>query len=349
MSNLRRRAHASLALASVKTTSNKIVHDFPFLPSLVGGFFGGCFVMFLIMSATSTTTSSSSRTLEDSQDTALSSSSSSSSSLRLLDAAIESNSLPNVERQSATNKIPNKITKEDGWHPIHVFYGDRSALTRANPDQKYFAQVNQDKVILDLLGPSGYFIDLAANDALEWTNTLALENQDPGWDGLCIEPNPVYWHGLSHRRCTVVGALMGETKQQVDVKFRGVFGGIVGHLDEKLANRKKEPDAQVEKRYTAPIVDVLKRFDVPHVIDYMSLDIEGAEYLVMQHFPFEEYQIKVLTVERPNGKLKALLEEKGYVFLKDLVWWGETLWAHNSTGFTPDHPKIAKIKTEGRN
>jgi hypothetical protein len=38
-----------------------------------------------------------------------------------------------------------------------------------------FAQVNQDKLLLELIGQNGYFIDLAAKDAKEWSHTLALE------------------------------------------------------------------------------------------------------------------------------------------------------------------------------
>ena len=77
--------------------------------------------------------------------------------------------------------------------------------------------------------------------------------------------------------------------------------------------------------------------------------MEGAEYLIMQHFPWQDYTIKVLTVERPSEELKQLFEKHGYQHLKDLAWWGETLWAHKSTGLSPTHPKIAKIQTEERN
>jgi hypothetical protein len=146
-----------------------------------------------------------------------------------------------------------------------------------------------------------------------------------------------------------VGALVGASKEKVSVKFRGVYGGIVGSMDEKLANRKEEPDAQIEERYTAPLVHVFEKFHVPNEIDYMSLDVEGAEYLIMKDFPFDQYHIKIMTVERPSKQLRRLLEEQGYVFLKDLAWWGETLWAHHSTGFTSEHPLVKKIKTEERN
>ena len=111
-----------------------------------------------------------------------------------------------------------------GWKEIHVFYHDRDAglnLTGdVESDPKWFSQVHQDEIVVDLLGRNGYFIDLAANDAREFSNTLALE-RSYGWTGLCIEPNPVYWYGLSHRKCTVVGALVGGDIERMEVKFRG--------------------------------------------------------------------------------------------------------------------------------
>ena len=122
-----------------------------------------------------------------------------------------------------------------------------------------------------------------------------------------------------------------------------MFGGIVGKLDNKLANRKKEPDAPALTRYTAPITEVLGRFHVPYIIDYVSLDVEGSEYEIMKDFPFDTYTIRVLTVERPNKQLQQLLTEHGYVYLAKIATWGEYLWCHKSTGLTPDHPKIAKI------
>jgi hypothetical protein len=253
-----------------------------------------------------------------------------------------------ASKNNGTGELKMEETTMKGWNPINVYYGEKKGLfndapTSIQETQESFSQVGQDSIILDLLGPDGYFIDLAANDALDLTNTLALERK--GWTGLCVEPNPVYWYGLSHRRCTVVGALVsGTISEQVKVKFRGVFGGIVGKLDNKLANRHKEPDAEEVTRYTAPISEVLQKFNVPHIIDYLSLDVEGSEYEIMKDFPFKDYTFKVLTVERPNKKLKSLLSENGYIYLAELANWGEYLWCHNSTEFTPEHPKIKAIK-----
>ena len=54
----------------------------------------------------------------------------------------------------------------------------------------------------------------------------------------------------------------------------------------------------------------------PSVMEYLSLDIEGAEFFVMQHFPFDKYKFLTLTVERPK-QLRKLLEDNNYVYVKD--------------------------------
>ena len=71
--------------------------------------------------------------------------------------------------------------------------------------------------------------------------------------------------------------------------------------------------------------------------------------MVMQYFPFDAYTIRLLTIERPSTELRTLLEQNNYVFLKDLAWWGETLWAHSSTGFTPTHPQVLQIPSDTKN
>merc|ERR1719438_96881 len=61
-----------------------------------------------------------------------------------------------------------------GWKSINIFYGEEAGL-EIPVNQKWFGQVNQDEIVFSLIGPNGYFIDLAANDAVEFSNTLALE------------------------------------------------------------------------------------------------------------------------------------------------------------------------------
>lgn len=81
---------------------------------------------------------------------------------------------------------------------------------------------------------------------------------------------------------------------------------------------------------TVTLLDVLVHVNAPKVIDYLSLDIEGSEAIVMSRFPLGEYTFLVLTVERPKPPLVELLRQNDYVHLKDHGDFGDKMFIHKS-------------------
>ena len=57
--------------------------------------------------------------------------------------------------------------------------------------------------------------------------------------------------------------------------------------------------------------------NAPEVIDYFSLDVEGAETEILRNFNFNKYTFLCLTVERPTPELNNLLFGNGYLFVKN--------------------------------
>jgi hypothetical protein len=208
-----------------------------------------------------------------------------------------------------------------GFKQVLFYIGEKEGIQPLS-DLTLHAQANQDWIVASLLDckRDGYFIDLAANDALDLSNTLALENI-LGWTGLCIEANPQYLPGLMRRRCTVMSAVVGfPTDLMVQFNLRGVLGGIVGeHFDNKATSNA------VSMRLVSfrHLLSVVKP---PPVIDYFSLDVEGAESMVMEDFPWSEVRFRVLTIERPGEDLKALLKDNGYHFLRTNSDFGDETW-----------------------
>jgi len=246
-----------------------------------------------------------------------------------------------LRRDSAATRPPslksllsNQRTVEDGdgWKTMNVFYGSIQRFESMLPSkQKFYSQARQDEVVLSLLRnkTNGYFVDLASNDATILSNSYALERHY-GWKGLCIEPNPTYWYNLTHarRNCELVGAVVGRDRMdQVDFKFDGLeHGGIVGEGFDNGSHLKRSS----MKEYTVTLSEIFRKFDVPRVIDYLSLDVEGAEELIMTEFPLIDYRIRIMTIERPKEKLRNYLESHGYAEILRLSRWGETLWIHES-------------------
>lgn len=232
---------------------------------------------------------------------------------------------------------------EKGFHPIFAYYGPESAIQSfqeilASNSRKVGSQVNQDKIVMNITSEirsratnvenwkRPYFVDLAANDAVIYSNTFRLETE--GWSGLCIEPNPRYWYRLSHRQCDVAGAFVGGSFDAIPVNVtlaNKEFGGIIGrHMDNKPTTKKLHS----ELRYTVSLSTLFRKFNVPKTINFLSLDVEGAEELIMKDFPFDEYKFGILTVERPNQALQITLKANWYTCVAVLSEFGESMWVH---------------------
>jgi Methyltransferase FkbM domain len=190
--------------------------------------------------------------------------------------------------------VSNPRMEGNGWHAVDVYVGLNASIFheasrlvhRAHVgvhDQKpWLSQAFQDQAVAALLRNqrNGYFLDLAANDAVFLSNTYSLET-NLGWTGLCIEANPLYWLDLARiRNCTVVGAAVGGVTRAVEpihFNLAGYDSGLVGAgFDQKTLMDNSKMTV-----FTVPITEVLERYSVPKIIDYMSLDVEGAETFVM--------------------------------------------------------------------
>lgn len=200
------------------------------------------------------------------------------------------------------------------------------------------SQAGQDWIVQSILQcqTGGYFLDLAANDAEIISNTLMLE-RDFQWNGLCIEANPQYADKYARRKCQLVMAAVGSpTDTAVEFASRGVYGGIV---DTEFDNKEAEPNKTL-KLYTVALAEVLRRFKAPRIIDYLSLDVEGAESMVMQGFPWSEYKFKVLTIERPKPDLVSALTSHGYESLRKNSFFDDTTWINTELM----HDEVAQLE-----
>ena len=208
------------------------------------------------------------------------------------------------------------------WHAVPVVSFAEDVPGR------WHAKSGQDRLIAALLGGKqrGYFVDLAANHPIFVSNSRALE-RDYGWDGLCIEANPRYWTLLqATRACKVVAVAVADAELTVTFvdQRKGGFGGIVGVNPHVRPARKQGQVRSEFQTQTVPFRKLLAHAHAPRSIDYLSLDVEGAETLVMASFPFSSHSVTVLTVEEPKILLKQQLASNDYRQLcrlgSDQVW-----------------------------
>jgi FkbM family methyltransferase len=180
--------------------------------------------------------------------------------------------------------------------------------------RKLYSQAGQDHwVIRDVLNfkRNGFFLDIGAADGVTYSNSYALEKYF-GWKGVCIEGDAKTYQVLKgNRTATCVNACIDSTSREaVFTTEKGLYGGIVeSDTDNKALVEGKERGVVVT---TQKLEDVLRQHQAPAVIDYLSLDIEGAEERALRDFPFDQWTFLCATIERPTLVLKEVLARNNY-------------------------------------
>lgn len=224
--------------------------------------------------------------------------------------------------------------EESLFDTIQVFHAKRDPTELS--DRKWSAQVKQDEIVAALTNSqrNGYFVDLASNHAITLSNTYGLE-RNLEWNGICIEGNSKLWGELVRRQCQLVAAVVGQSvNEKISFMVRpqkdGLSGIVNDKFDNKDANKQGKEVTIVEEHYAVPLQYILKHNHAPKVIDYLSLDVEGAEFYVMEKFPFDEYLFRIITIERPQPELRSLLRDNNYILHAVIAGrhHGETLWFH---------------------
>lgn len=199
----------------------------------------------------------------------------------------------------------------------------------------------QDMAVLLFLKDkeNGYFVDLAANHWEHLSNTYTLETFNK-WKGVCIEPHPMYLENLlANRKCKIFTCAVGASDNEI-VKFRfsqgekGVYGGVVG---EEMDNKGSE---DVDKDVASVTLTTLLDFaGAPAVMDYLSLDVEGAEFQVVKGLDHSKYTFLIVTVERPKSNTHHALSRAGYRFMYVMTSFGECIYIHKSI---PNYVELMK-------
>ena len=172
------------------------------------------------------------------------------------------------------------------------------------------ASQGQDKLVLSLLKnkTSGFYVDLAARYWHKGSNTFALDYYY-NWNGICIEPDANFYPGLVINRTCYVSC-NNPISNQVSVEM----------FNYRLGNKNFNPGNENSLKVTVELWKILKKFNAPRVIDYLSLDIEGHERIVLLTPPtLSKWIFLIISIERPLWELHFKLASLGYFWLRMLM------------------------------
>ena len=210
--------------------------------------------------------------------------------------------------------------------------------------KRIMGQFNQVETIEKVLGlkkksfTPDVFVEAGASCGEYMSNTLYLEMKY-NWTGLLVEPNPDLLKKLysKHRNAWILPHCLSTTKyvevMDFDASFynSGIFqrgkpwpSQLGGRDYDKVPRKSYERELQVQ---CFPLYSVLKALDRLN-IGYFSLDVEGAEYVVLKSIPWHQVNITLLSVETNHaGKIfegsrkdiQDILVKNGYEWIKTVV------------------------------
>lgn len=147
-----------------------------------------------------------------------------------------------------------------------------------------------------------YFLDFGAFDGVTASNTLALE-RDLGWRGIAVEANPTYYPSLCRSRSciTINAALWRNSRRVVEMVNAHGLSCVADHINFDGHERERQDISKGHFNIeTISPNDLLRRFDAPDRIEYLSLDIEGCEAEVLKSIDLGYYQIALMSIEHSH-------------------------------------------------
>ena len=204
------------------------------------------------------------------------------------------------------------ILRQKIWNCERIFFWN----------ENFASQSGQDKIIKNSFFRSkknGYFVEIGAFDGVLGSNCIHFE-KSMNWEGIAIEPSKIQFEKLSkNRNCKVLNAAISSTEK--DVEFIEVIEGLtqMSGIDDDnysakliIENNKKNKFNKNKMKTSTFEKSILTK-----EIDYLSIDIEGAELDVLKSINFQEYIIKVISVENNNPEkinFNSFLKENNFSF-----------------------------------
>jgi FkbM family methyltransferase len=216
--------------------------------------------------------------------------------------------------------------------------------------QGYQSQMGQDMFLnrwfFKNRGP-GFFIDVGAFDGILGSNTFYFEKHLQ-WKGIAFEPNPSSFEVLrATRSCRLIQACayhrdgqvpflaLSEREQRNGAKSRpprnmlsmifdsthggAMLSGIPDHMDQlQWIEWIRKPMKLNQTRTTAPChrIDTVLNDSGVKIVDYLSIDVEGAEIEVLGGIDFERVQVNIIGVEHTHtfSEVYDLLTTSGFEY-----------------------------------
>lgn len=184
----------------------------------------------------------------------------------------------------------------------------------------YFGQYREDAIVEILLRKHTRdkikYLEIGIPDPINGSNTYHFYLN--GHTGVCVEANPDTIKDVRERRpndevlCCGCGAVKDEGNS---LKFYVIKGRPSANtFSEDSLNILTAKGFKCEKEIEVPIISlnsIMNQY-LSGGADFVSIDVEGYEYTILNDFNFNKYPVLIFCIEKGDERVKNLLIEKGY-------------------------------------
>jgi FkbM family methyltransferase len=210
-----------------------------------------------------------------------------------------------------------------GLYAAKLFFQDESEITSfllSCYKNRYLAhgQLFQD-ILAHFVSPKihGYFVEFGATDGYFLSNSYFLDKQN-SWSGILAEPAKSWAKQLKINRGTCeldFRCVWSKTGEKIEFS-EDVLPEISGALT-TLDKSRMSGNSTSYLVDTVSLNDLLDEHNAPKYIDFMSIDTEGSEFEILEHFDFHRYRFGLIVVEHnyeveKQQKLLTLLSNNSY-------------------------------------
>ena len=153
---------------------------------------------------------------------------------------------------------------------------------------------------------NGIYVDIGCGHPIKNNNTYLLHKR--GWSGVNIDldDDNIELFDLYRSNDHNISAAISNNEKEVDLFFYHSKSAI-NTINKATSNYQSATVTQVKKIKTTTLNSILdnSKFRNLH-IDFLTIDVEGSELLVLENFNFNKYKPKIIVVEYLDLSLKKL-------------------------------------------
>ena len=177
-------------------------------------------------------------------------------------------------------------------------------------------------------GKKGFYVDVGCCHPIMYNNTCLLHKK--GWSGINIDLNKtsIDLFKIMRPNDYNICAAMSDINEERDLFFDHYFSPV-NTLSESVYNSADKNISfkkfNKKKILTTTFDDIVKNISISFSIDFLNIDCEGFDYLVLKGFNIKKYNPKLICIETHdvNGnpvkmynEITNFLKNVNYSFLK---------------------------------